>query len=130
MKLKIIKDSHGVCDYIFQYHTDDLKFEFCIELPNRELSDYYEFLDKLKNNGLYSLKSFINNDMLSLSTENGFTSFYILKNGEYQITPYGSSDFTLKNELCIDAIEEWINHFKVNYSGIENIESEDPISLN
>jgi hypothetical protein len=97
-------------EYEFHYSSDQMKFKFEL-VPEGEYPDDNTFIDAMKKNGNDEINGYIDDGKLSISTQNGFVTFHISRYGGCSS---GSNNFSLKNEVCIEAIEAWLNHWRDN----------------
>jgi hypothetical protein len=97
-------------EYQFKYSSDQLNFNFTFDL-GKEFPVDNNFVEVMKNNETYSIEGEMCNGEVRISTENGLTSFSLAKYGD---SASGSNNFSLKNELCLEAIEAWLNHWRDN----------------
>lgn len=104
-------DDDHFYEYNFQYNSNESKFDFDINLGRRHSREDDILIEQMKNNRNYAINGHIKNGEISISTEDGFTSFHLAK---YDDVSSGSNSFSLKNELCIEAFEAWMKHWKEN----------------
>lgn len=84
------KSNEFVCDMTFSV------YDFC--------GNVVSLLEQVKINGTDYIYSYTMADDLYIGTKNGFTTFSLHKNDDDN---YRSNLFTLNNEVCIEALEEF-----------------------
>lgn len=112
---KPIKINNEEKVYQFVYNLDQLTFKFTFKIQSK-YSNELEMIDKMKKNENYTFWQQLANGELVISAEDGITLFS-MSNYEGIESDYiadGAIEFSLKNELCIDAIEEWLRNWKTH----------------
>lgn len=107
------EDDDIIYEYTFEYHSNESKLNITLDFGRNYSDDDDELIKQMKINGKYTIEDVMHNGGTNISTENGFTSFHLSKYGE---SSGGSVNFLLKNDLCIEAIEQWLKHWKSNPS--------------
>lgn len=109
LKLEITKFSEDSYNYRFIFESDVHSVGISIHGAGHPDFEYESLLEALTKNNNYSCKDDLTPTTIEISVEDGLTRFNIFGIAQRSM---GEMFFQLKNELCIDAIRQLVEHMK------------------